>query len=244
MRIKFSILSVFIFFVFSCKSQIGKEIYKSENLIIKQLTEKTFVHISYLKTQDFGNVACNGMIYINENEAMVFDTPTDNNGSKELINWLKNNKEVNIRGVVATHFHDDCLGGLSAFHENNIPSYASKHTIILATQQNVEVPENNLDFDNSLELNGEKVSSFFFGEGHTKDNIVCYIPSEKVLFGGCLIKEINATKGYLGDANTAEWSNTVLKLKKNLPDVKYIIPGHGKTGSTELLNYTIELFKY
>lgn len=31
------------------------------------------------------------------------------------------------------------------------------------------------------------------------------------MFGGCLIKELDAGKGYLGDANVADWSSTVEK---------------------------------
>ena len=40
-----------------------------------------------------------------------------------------------------------------------------------------------------------------------------YFPSENIMFGGCLIKEIDAGKGYLGDANIANWSMTVEKVK-------------------------------
>jgi len=63
------------------------------------------------------------------------------------------------------------------------------------------------------------------------------------MFGGCLIKELNATKGYLGDANTKDWSSTVLKVKSAYPNVKIIVPGHGNYGDQKLLDYTIQLFK-
>ncbi|MDY7395444.1 subclass B1 metallo-beta-lactamase [Aureibaculum sp. 2210JD6-5] len=237
------LISLFVLSTFfSCKAQNEKEVYKSENLVIQQLTENTFVHISYLQTQDFGNVACNGMLFINGDEAMVFDTPTNDIASEELIDWLNKDEKMDIKGVIATHFHDDCLGGLKKFHDSNIPSYASEQTIKFANKQNSVLPKTSLNFDVDLEINGKEVRNLYFGEGHTKDNIVCYIPSEKVLFGGCLIKEVGATKGYLGDANTDEWSNTVTKIKKGLPDIKFVIPGHGKTGGTELLTYTIKLF--
>lgn len=242
MKIKHLISLLVLLAFISCRTQSKKEIYKSENLIIQQLSEHTFVHTSYLKTEDFGNVDCNGMLFINEDEALVFDTPTDNATSKELLDWLNNHKKVRIEGVVATHFHDDCLGGLKEFHKNNIQSYASEQTIKLAKEQNLELPKTSLNFDKGLELYEKKVSTLYFGEGHTKDNIVAFIPSEKVLFGGCLLKTLGAKKGYLGDANTAEWSNTVTKIKKELPDIEYVIPGHGKTGGIEILTYTIQLF--
>jgi metallo-beta-lactamase class B len=37
------------------------------------------------------------------------------------------------------------------------------------------------------------------------------------MFGECLIKELKASKGYLGDANIANWSNTVEKVKIEYP---------------------------
>ncbi len=73
--------------------------------------------------------------------------------------------------------------------------------------------------------------------------MVGYFPKEKAMFGGCLIKEMNATKGYLGDANVKTWSATVEKVKAKYPDAKIVIPGHGEIGGEELLDYTIKLFK-
>jgi metallo-beta-lactamase class B len=63
------------------------------------------------------------------------------------------------------------------------------------------------------------------------------------MFGGCLIKEMNATKGYLVDANVKDWSATVERVKKEYPKVKVVVPGHGKFGNEKLLDYTIKLFK-
>ena len=83
----------------------------------------------------------------------------------------------------------------------------------------------------------------FFGEGQTKDNVVGYFESDQILFGGCLLKELNASKGYLGDANLAAWSTTVEKVKTAYPQLQFVVPGHGKHGNTQLLDYTINLFK-
>ena len=63
------------------------------------------------------------------------------------------------------------------------------------------------------------------------------------MFGGCLIKELDASKGYLGDASVADWSSTVERVKKEYPNVKIVVPGHGEYGNNKLLDYTINLFK-
>ena len=217
-------------------------IYKTETLQIEQLTEHTFRHLSFLQTTDFGNVGCNGMIVIDANEALIFDTPATEEASLELINWVENVLKCKIKGVVATHFHNDCLAGLSEFHSRDISSYANVKTIELANGQKLIPPQ--IGFKKSFELNvGTKiVVNEFLGQGHTKDNIVSYFPDEKVLFGGCLIKEIDAGKGYLGDANLKAWSKTVRKVQKRFPNAEVVIPGHGTVGDNSLLDYTITLF--
>ena len=220
-----------------------REVYKSNDLIVIQITENSFQHTSFKQTNDFGNVPCNGLVVRNSNETIVFDTPTNDKSAEELIKWIKETLLCKINAVIPTHFHDDCLGGLKAFDENNIPSYAYFKTIELAKESNLTVPGNSFSDSLMLRVGETKITAKFFGEGHTKDNIVGYFPAEHVMFGGCLIKELHAGKGYLGDANVTDWSATVMKIKKEYPDVKRIVPGHGENGNKKLLDYTINLFK-
>ncbi len=221
----------------------AKEVYKSKDLIITQISENTFEHTSCKQTNDFGNVPCNGLVVRDSGEVIVFDTPTNDKSSEELITWIQETLHCKINAVIPTHFHDDCLGGLNAFHQHGIPSYAHAKTIELATKDHAAVPKNGFSDSLSLRVGDETVVAKFFGEGHTKDNVVGYFPAEKVLFGGCLIKELDAGKGYLGDANVAAWPGTVGQVKKAYPQVKIVVPGHGAFGSKALLDYTITLFK-
>ncbi|MBE9488947.1 MAG: subclass B1 metallo-beta-lactamase [Bacteroidetes bacterium] len=229
--------------VIGCKTQKANYTYDSETLKIEQISKNTFVHISYLKTEKFGNVACNGMIVIDNGEALIFDTPVNDSDSKELINWIENTLKCKPKGIVVTHFHIDCLGGLNEFHFRQIPSYASNKTIDLAKLDNKILPQNGFDNYLEIEVGNKKVKNEYFGEGHTKDNIVSYFPSEKVLFGGCLIKGIGAGKGNLEDANINDWSKTVERVKTKYGNAEIIIPGHGKSEDQDLLNYTIKLFR-
>ena len=218
-------------------------VYKTKTLVIEQLSPTIFKHKTYLQTQDFGNVGCNGMIYITNSEALVFDTPTNDEVSKELIDWIKNEKKAKVSGVVVNHFHKDCLGGLNEFHKEGIPSYANNLTIELAKKTNVTFPKNGFDGRLYLTLGDNKVVTQFLGEGHTKDNTVSYVENENVLYGGCMLKSLKASKGNLEDANVLAWSKTVTKVKATFPNIKTVIPGHGKVGDASLLDYTIQLFK-
>jgi len=222
---------------------VPQEVHRSGALIVKQLTPNAFVHTSFKRTEDFGNVPCNGLVVCNGNEAIVFDTPTNDTSAAELIRWVQDSLHCRITAVIPTHFHDDCLGGLKAFHANGIPSYAHHRTIELARANGMTVPQTGFSAPLSLKVGRETITATFHGEGHTKDNVVGYIPSEHVLFGGCLIKELEAGKGYLGDANVAAWSGTVEAVKQAYPEVQVVVPGHGEPGDGKLLDYTIGLFR-
>ncbi len=220
-------------------------IYQTENLIIKKLSNNTYQHISFLNTDDFGKVECNGMLVISGNEGVVFDTPTNNESSVELINFITNELKTTTTAIIPTHFHEDCVGGVQEFEKRNIPIYASKLTADLLKENGQNFTNSLTTFDSSLTLNigNKKVYAEYFGEGHTKDNVVGYFPESNAVFGGCLIKTFGANKGYLGDANKDKWSETVQKIKLKYPKIEIVIPGHGESGGTELFDYTIKLFE-
>ncbi|GLU56402.1 beta-lactamase [Dyadobacter frigoris] len=249
---KFTITTTFIIFLFltsfSAISQKRdafkpKELYRSKELIITQITKNTFEHISFKQTNDFGNVPCNGLIVRDKNETIIFDTPINDKISEELIKWIKETLHCKINAVVPTHFHDDSAGGLKAFDDHGIPSYAYFKTIELTKENNFVVPKNSFADSLVLKVGDQQTITKFFGEGHTRDNVVGYFPAEDILFGGCLIRAANAGKGYVDDANVADWSGTVEKVKKRYPNVKIVVPGHGDYGNTELLDHTINLYK-
>lgn len=233
-----------MFLLLSCKTQdlSNKAIYKSEDLKIVKVTDHIYQHISYLDTEDWGRVGCNGMIVLDHNEALIYDTPTDDKVSAELISWIENELLATVKGIVVTHFHVDCLGGLAEFHRRKIPSFAGELTQGLATINDLIIPQNAIRNRTTHEVGDIKVISRYFGPGHTQDNIVGYVPSENTLFGGCLVKANGAGKGNLADANIKLWPSTIQKVKETYPMIKTIIPGHGETGGVELLDYTAELF--
>jgi metallo-beta-lactamase class B len=246
MKYRYSTLLLVLILLFQSCAMFHKSGQgRTSVLDFEQITPATFVHKSYLQTKTWGKVSCNGLVYIADGEAIVFDTPVDDSAARELIRWVTEKKKATIKAVVVNHFHADCLGGLSAFHAAGIPSYSSELTQKLAAADTVnkpEVPQNGFHVRLILKVGSKEVVNKYLGEAHTRDNIVSYVPSEKVLFGGCMIKELKAGKGYLGDANEQEWSNTVVRVTTEFKDARYVVPGHGQYGDTSLLSYTYRLF--
>jgi metallo-beta-lactamase class B len=229
----------------SAQVSSGK-IVVSDSLQIIPLSGNVFIHLTDLISQQFGKVSCNGLIYVQGKEAVIMDTPASEGLSAHLLDWIsKTFPGVKVKAVIINHFHADCLGGLKVLHEAGATSYAHALTPELLDKKNEQYPKPQATFDSSLTLyvGGKKVTSRFFGSAHTADNIVTWIDDEKILFGGCMVKALNASKGNLADANLAEWSRTIQRVKTEFPELKIVIPGHGNYGGVELLDYTHALFK-
>jgi metallo-beta-lactamase class B len=132
----------------------------------------------------------------------------------------------------------DRMGGINVINKQQIPSYCSQKTIRIAGRGKLPHPAHG--FSDSLAL---KVCRFA-GAGHTKDNIVVWLPDEKVLFGGCLVKDSGAqTLGYIKDADMKAWPLTIQNLIRLFPDAATVVPGHFNYGNKELLYHTLELLK-
>lgn len=213
-----------------------------EGVELEEIRPNVYLHRSYLQTDDFGLVDCNGLVYVSNGEALVIDTPCNVAQTEALIEKIESELKSTVTGVVIGHRHADSMGGLQAFASRKIPSYSSISTQQKARDEKLPLPV--AGFDSQLEVRvGDKlVRCGYFGPGHTEDNTVTYLVEEKVLFGDCLIKAQGASEGYLGDAKPEQWSATVEKVRKAYPDVEVVVPGHGAVGDRSLLDYTIELF--
>ena len=213
-----------------------------QDLKILPLSDNVFIHQSWATYPSFGRVLCNGLLYINEQEAILMDTPVSDSLSQLLLAWIAKELNCQLKAVIINHRHNDCLGGLQAFHDQGIPSYATKRCLRLAKKEKMIVPQNGFKKKLDLKIGGQTVQCRYFGKAHTADNLVVFVPSEQTLFGGCMVKSLKSGKGNLADASVNKWSKTILKVKKAYPTVKYVIPGHGKHGGVELLDYTINMF--
>jgi metallo-beta-lactamase class B len=214
----------------------------SDNLRLVKLSGNSFVHVSIAEIEGFGKVSSNGLVYINNGEAIICDTPVDEKETIELINYVKDSLNAKITAFVPNHWHNDCIGGLKIIKDSGIPSYANQMTIDIAAQKGLPVPENGFKDSLVLKIGEESIICKYPGAGHSTDNIVVYIPSEKILFAGCMAKEMDAAgKGNLSDADLSAWPNTIKNVQREFSQAKIVIPGHGTFGGPELLDHTLEV---
>lgn len=244
MKNKLLILVFTLVSIISAAQDSSKTIRITDDLEIVPLSANAYVHVSWITMAPYGRFSDNGLIYINNKEAVFMDTPMNDTLSGLLLDWFsKTFPDVTIKAVVINHFHDDCLGGLRSFHERDITSYANYMTNESIKSDNVVMPQQTFTGKQTLRIGKQNIENRYFGEAHSKDNIVTWIPSETILFGGCMIKALDAGRGNLADANLKQWSATVQQVKAAYGNAKFVIPGHGNHGGVGLLDFTIKMFE-
>jgi len=212
----------------------------SKHLKVKKLSDNVYQHISFKKVEPWGVMGASGLVVINGKEAHMIDTPWTTQGTKELIEWI-DAKGLTLKSTVVTHFHEDASGDLPLLNGLKIKTYATSLTNKLLKSNQREMSSNAILSD-TFELVDGVVSVYYPGAGHSEDNIVVWLPKEKILFGGCFVKNLHTKHlGYTGDAVIGEWPTSIQNVLNRYPDIKMVVPGHGEVGGVSLLKHTQKL---
>jgi metallo-beta-lactamase class B len=158
-----------------------------------------------------------------------------------LLRCIKKKFNRKVTKVIVSHFHEDSSGGLQETSKQGITSYGLNKTRELLKSRNKNI---DIVFKDSLKipLQTTDIQLFYLGAGHSVDNIVTWIPGEKILFGGCLLKSTSVRdKGNINDADIAAWPITVRKVKTRFRDAKIVIPGHSTIGDSTIFDHTIRI---
>lgn len=226
-----------VLFVFIVCQKTVLAFDKLPGLKIDKLEDNIYLHRSYEIYDGFGLVESNGLVFIEDKGAFIIDTPASAEDTKQLVSWLKT-RGFTIRGSFSTHFHSDSSAGIEWLNSNSIATYASKLTNELLDNAGRALAKNSFD-GTSFWLVKDKVEAFYPGAGHTKDNMVVWMPNQKILFGGCFVK--SKSIGNLSDAVIKAWPDSVQRLMVRYGNAAMVIPGHGKVGTVSLLENTRRL---
>lgn len=149
-----------------------------------------------------------------------------------------------ITHVIVTHYHADHIYGLQTFkalgariiahraaqaylHSETAQQRLAVSRVELAPWVNddtrlVEADEW-LGADQALQVGGVEFQLKIVGPSHTPEDLVVYLPKEKVLFAGDLV--FRSRIPYVGQADSRHW---IAALKRLLAfDAAVIVPGHG-----------------
>jgi len=223
-------------------AQTGSKIMINDDIQLIQLQDSIFIHTSWYQTQNFGKVPANGLIIIRNGQAIMIDTPWDNEMTKQLTEFIEDSLKVQLVKFIAGHYHEDCIGGLDYLQKRGIETIANSMTIKKCKEDKLPVPSTSFTDSLIIDFNGLRLDCRFLGGGHTFDNITVWIPEKQLLFGGCLIKSSDSENlGYIGEAVIDDWDSTVKKVMEKYGNIEVVVPGHGNYGGIDLLTHTIEL---
>lgn len=247
MRTKAAITLTILLLLTACESkpipsQHKKSIKLSEDIRVEEISSGIWLHTTYMDVEGYGKVGANGLIVINGQVAMMIDLPWTNEQTGILFDWVKDKQQAKIQTVVPTHSHTDCAGGLAEAHKRGANSWAFVETIEKLKKRKRAVPKHGFAKTKRLTCGDVVIELAYLGAGHTRDNIVAWIPSQKVLFGGCLVKSLEAKNlGNTKEADLGSYPKTLKTVLQKYASAKVIVPGHGKPGSSQLIKHTIEL---
>ena len=214
------------------------------NLKITPIDSQFLVHTSYKKLD--GNVVpANGLIVNTPEGVLLVDATWDDRQARQLLRWIRKHLKRKVFLCIITHSHADRIGGIAYLKKKKIDVESTPEIARRAVAGGFPSPLTGFKNDNRFGI-GDKVDVrvFFPGQGHTPDNMVVWFPKERVLFGGCLVKSVDATDlGNIAEASLEEWPRTMRYLIEQCPDPRWVIPGHFGWDKPGALEHTLQLLE-
>jgi metallo-beta-lactamase class B len=222
----------------------GESIHVSNDITLEPIAPGVWVYTTYFDVPNSGRVGANGLVVVNDREAVLINLPWTDEQTAALFDWIEEHLSATVKTVVPTHFHQDCMGGLGEAHRRGAASYGLDKTIEFARRDHLPVPQCPFQFRTMIRCGKAIILVTYLGSGHTTDNVVAWLPKQGILFGGCLIKSLDAQSlGNTSDGDLVAYPATLKKVKAAYPNAKIVIPGHGDWGGLGLIDHTLKLCK-
>lgn len=216
---------------------------QEQQLQVIKIARNTYAHTSFQKYNDV-LFPSHGLLISTKEGAVLIDTGWGNEPTEQLLAWVKTNLKQPVIVCVPTHWHDDKMGGIEAVQAQGIPVVTSELTATLAAQNGKGTPDITFATDTTFTVGKQQFEVYYPGGGHTLDNVVVYLPQQKILFGGCLVKDRQAKNlGNTADADLESWPVAIRKVQQRYPKAKLVVPSHGPWGDRSLLSHTSELLQ-
>jgi metallo-beta-lactamase class B len=199
----------------------------------------------------------NSVVYVGTTSVTVVGATWTPDTAARLADEVGKITDKPVSDVINTNYHPDRAGG-NAYWKRigaRIVSTRMTHDLLVSDWDKVvdwtrsaipDYPRLPLvlptkTFPGNFELQGGRIRALYLGPSHTPDGIFVYFPGEKVLYGGCILKE---QLGNLTFANRAEYPNTLRKLERLGLDIRTIVAGHwSAVHGPELIERYVNLLK-
>ncbi len=199
---------------------------------------------SALGSAENQNYISNAGFVITQTSVVVIDALGSPVLADKLVQQIRKLTPLPISHVILTHYHADHIYGLQSLKAQGVKVLAHRAALNYLNSETAEqrlaasrhdfAPWINkdtrlvgadewLDGDREMQIGGVKFIIKAVGPAHTPEDLVVYIPSEKVLFAGDLVFRNRIP--FVGQANSQLWMKAIQTLLSF--DTVAIVPGHG-----------------
>jgi glyoxylase-like metal-dependent hydrolase (beta-lactamase superfamily II) len=201
--------------------------------------------VSALGSSANQNFISNAAFVVTPEGVVVIDALGSPALAERLMDEIRKVTPLPVRHVIVTHYHADHIYGLQAFKARGARILAHRAALeylhsetarlrMEASRQElapwvneqtrlVEADDWLDDGQKELSLGGVRFVLRHVGPSHTPEDLVVYLPSEKVLFAGDLV--FRSRIPYVGQADSGRWIKALDVLLGF--DTTVIVPGHG-----------------
>ena len=190
------------------------------------------------------NFISNAAFIVTTQGVVVIDALGSPALARQLVAAIRQVTPQPVSHVIVTHYHADHIYGLQVFKalgarilaHRAARSYLNSDTARLRLQASrqelapwidasTELVDADqwLDADHELLLGGLRLQLRHMGPAHTPEDLVVYLPQERVLLAGDLV--FRARIPFVGQADSRRWIQALDNLLAL--DARLIVPGHG-----------------
>lgn len=211
---------------------------------LSKIAEGVWVHTTNYKLPGQNPIPVNGLVVVDGEDVILVDGAWGELATVSLLEKVKAETGKAVTKMIVTHHHMDRTAGVDVAEWQKIQIFTHPDTPGLAAKSGFPAPNTSVT---SLKTPGSrtKVGSLevaYPGHGHASDNLVVYIPSAGVLYGGCAVRGAGSkTLGNTGDADLPKWTTSLNWMKTTYPKAQIVVPGHGKGANLSLIDGTLAL---
>jgi len=242
-------------------------VYASDDLILKpiQVAPHTYFvkGLAEMGSSKNQNFISNAGFVITPKGVVVIDALGSPALAKKLIEEIKKLTSQKVVAVIVTHYHADHVYGLQEFKQlgakiyaqgegrNYISSETAKQRLIASridfapwvnASTHLLSADVWIDQNFALTVGGVDFKIGRVGPAHAPEDLIIYVPSEKVLFAGDLV--FRGRIPFVGNADSKGWLQALNEIELLNPSI--VIPGHGahSINPIEDIRFTREYLKY
>jgi len=218
------------------------DIQKKYPVTMSKIAEGVWVHTSNYTVPGRPPISSNGLVVADGDNLIMVDTPWGEMLTQSLLDTVKADIGKPVTKLVITHHHPDRLAGVDVMEAEGAEVFTHPLTPIKALNSGFPVPNTSVAAlkEPKSRTKVGSVEVAYPGPAHAEENLVIYIPSQKILYGGCAIKGAESNSmGNLSDADLKAWPTSLNWVKTTYPETQTVVPGHGSGSDMRLIDKTL-----